>query len=84
MYACKQLILNGGERRDRTTDAGLFRAGMIANQGVPTYLAVGWYRSVTRRGTVSTDMSVSVYKSSHLSGKPTYPSKHFTQVDCCS
>ena len=26
--ACKLLILNGGQRRDRTADAGLFRAAL--------------------------------------------------------
>jgi hypothetical protein len=29
------LILNGGQRRDRTADAGLFRAG-LAHQGRPS------------------------------------------------
>jgi hypothetical protein len=28
---CKLLILNGGQRRDRTADAGLFRAGVLDN-----------------------------------------------------
>jgi hypothetical protein len=62
-FATKLLILNGGQRRDRTADAGLFRAGVIGNQGVPCLTRQSVVnRSVTHRGTVSTDMSASVYR----------------------
>jgi hypothetical protein len=30
--SCKLLILNGGQRRDRTADAGLFRAGVATRR----------------------------------------------------
>jgi hypothetical protein len=52
-------------RRGRTADAGLFRRNRQPRRAL-TDLAVGGHRSVTHRGTVSTDLSASVYKSTPL------------------